>query len=160
MYIKAVSKRLFITEMTHKGINDETVENFKDTIFISVNEPEFPEGEPYFKKEHKNVLTLHFHDTDDSFSKEIINMQGDYAISQLFTEEMAQKVINLLQYAKDTNVKSVIVHCTAGISRSGAIASFARDFFNAPPYEEFKRENWRIVPNSLVTAKLINTWKK
>ncbi len=47
----------------------------------------------------------------------------------------------------------MIVHCAAGVSRSGAVGLFVRDYFSLD-YSEFKRQNPHIVPNLWVSKVL------
>jgi predicted protein tyrosine phosphatase len=76
----------------------------------------------------------------------------------LFNEDMAEKIVNFLE-AMDTS-KDLYVHCFAGICRSGAVASFANDYFyNKGVIDDFERElfasrNRQIVPNRLVYSLL------
>jgi len=70
---------------------------------------------PTPKREFKEVHQFEFLDIEDSDVKMDPNM-GEFAI----TDEQAQKLVDLLQKAKD-NSMNVIVHCFAGICRSGAV---------------------------------------
>ena len=169
MYIKALPKRIFFNEMGRRNVNDKTVEDFKTTIFISVNDPDSP-GTHYFKEEHPNVVTLYFHDCEDDIEFKYVQqgfkrgkndeLEPQYVPIIFFNEEMAKKVLDVLEYGKQNNAASVIVHCTAGISRSGAIATFARDFFNSPSVDDFRTENTYICPNSTVKKFLYKEWEK
>lgn len=160
MYIKALSKSEFINYLKNKNVTDENVEEYKSTYFISINEPEEP-GEHYFKKEHPNVLTLYFHDCedDDVYKHYLTGYNNEthksiYKPIIFFNSEMAKQVLDILERAKKSNAKSLLVHCTAGISRSGAISVFARDFFDSPDQESFKKENPQIIPNRTVMIRL------
>ena len=62
--------------------------------------------------------------------------------SLAFKEELAKK-------EKQDDVDTFIVHCTAGISRSGAVGMFIKDYFGC----EIESEN-SLVPNPLVSAEL------
>ena len=152
--------------MKKRNIDDSNVEDQKGTIFISINDP-FDRESHYFKKDHPNVLTLYFHDANepdpmDSHPGDIefyssYNKEKDVHERKrfiYFNEEMARKVLDLLEHAREKNASSVLVHCTAGVSRSGAVATFARDFFESPSIKEFTSENPWIVPNSTVMKKL------
>lgn len=43
------------------------------------------------------------------------------------TKTQAKQILDILTHAKDNNL-SVLVHCIAGIARSGAVAQFAIDY--------------------------------
>jgi predicted protein tyrosine phosphatase len=56
------------------------------------------------------------------------------------------KIINFINKHKDKSV--FIIHCSAGISRSGAVATFIRDkFIDEIDNEKFNSENKYIHPN-------------
>lgn len=71
---------------------------------------------------HSNVLRLYFHDitepiTDDPFH--------DYVI---FSDEQADSILDWL--ANLENPELVIVHCSAGVSRSPAVVLFMMDYLD------------------------------
>ena len=88
---------------------------------------------------------------------------GDYGehhldkVEYLFTNEQAKELYEFIKINKDKS--RAIIHCGAGISRSGAIGVFIHSLYgnNSPEmtYEEFKRKNPRILPNSYV-LRLLN----
>lgn len=85
---------------------------------------------PVPKHSFKMIKVFNFLDIDDASSKFSI------------TQYQASNLVTLLQYALNNNM-NVIVHCTAGICRSGAVVEVAEMMgFN-------KCENFRI-PNTLV----------
>lgn len=83
------------------------------------------------KKFQKNVLFLEFDDVvlvedkPNLFSKEATVASG----FEFFDEKMAKWVIEFLIKTFKEH-KDLIVHCTAGISRSAAISIFANKFVN------------------------------
>lgn len=90
-----------------------------DFISISDNNRERSEMKTLWlehKHENSTAHFLNFKDIDDASSG--------------FTEDKARGVLRFLE---ETHRKKndLIVHCFAGISRSGAIAKFANDYFNA-----------------------------
>jgi len=111
--------------------NDENVEDFENSWFISMYGSS--EESPFFKQPHKNVLLLQVDDIDKEHEDLI-----------LFTKDQAQQVFEFFKKLGDDF--SLIIHCGAGVSRSGAIAEFARVFFNLN-YDEFKNDNPHILPN-------------
>ncbi len=77
--------------------------------------------------------------------------EGDaHAISH----EQAQQILAVLQDAKENN-QHVLVHCVAGISRSGAVAQFAIDYlgFDDMVSNLSHRAQWRL-PNAGVVKAL------
>ena len=75
---------------------------------------------------------------------DIIKPYKDYIV---FNEEMAKQSLDFVNKHKDLNL--MIIHCDAGISRSGAFGYFFNKYLNLDD-EEFKRTNPNIHPNSLV----------
>jgi predicted protein tyrosine phosphatase len=66
----------------------------------------------------------------------------------MFDDDMADKVVEFVERNKDA--KQWLLHCTAGISRSGAVGGFVADYLGVS-YLDFKRANPRICPNALVS---------
>jgi predicted protein tyrosine phosphatase len=81
----------------------------------------------------QDFLSLQFHDITIEERKLV-----------LFNEQHANWIINFLDDIKD-KVDHLIVHCAAGISRSGAIGLFACRYFELDQKQFFK-ENF-IMPN-------------
>lgn len=90
-----------------------------DLISISDNNREKSEMKTLWL-EHKHgdsaAHFLNFKDIDDRSSR--------------FTEAKARGVLRFLEEIHQKK-KDLVIHCFAGISRSGAIAKFANDYFNA-----------------------------
>jgi predicted protein tyrosine phosphatase len=77
-----------------------------------------------------------------------------------FDEVMAEKVCAFIRRAHEEDAARadlLLVNCHAGVSRSGAIADFARAVVEVD-YEEFRRSNPQIVPNVLVRRLLFRAW--
>jgi predicted protein tyrosine phosphatase len=64
----------------------------------------------------------------------------------LFNEEIAKQIIDFVNNIK---LNLIIIHCDAGISRSGAVGYFICNYLNLDQ-KEFKIMNPNIHPNSLV----------
>ncbi len=77
----------------------------------------------------------------------------------LFHDEQADRIIEFLSscHSRQSN-ETLFVNCVAGVSRSGAIASFACEVFNMDK-GNFKRANPTIQPNSLVLYLLRERWE-
>lgn len=98
----------------------------------------------YFSNGLENVLNLVFDDVERDFDQD-----GQKAIA--FTQEQAKIVVDFIE--KNKNKSRCIVHCGAGVSRSGAIATFFNDYLHQD-YFQFKLDNPHIQPNNQVIALL------
>jgi len=98
----------------------------------------------------KDILQLQFGDlTPEEISK-------DSSISKdfLFNKEQAKQIIEFVNTLQKRDSREVlVVHCMAGIARSGAVATFINDILNLD-YSRFKRDNPQIRPNSFVLRSL------
>lgn len=98
----------------------------------------------------KNLLKLQFDDIIEEKSGKIS-----------FNDHLASQVKNFFEGIKDNNL-SLLVHCDAGISRSGAIGYIANEYFNKylennlNDQEYFEKMNRHILPNPLVVRVLKN----
>ena len=87
------------------------VQYLKDTVLISISDPDQKPPIPYYS--FKNSLYLDFLDLEENQMPEAESLKISY--------EDAEKIIKFLQDALD-NGYNVVVHCTAGVCRSGAVA--------------------------------------
>ena len=123
--------------------------NSDNVAIISVNtythwNGQFEEETPFDKFgdfTNKNILKLWFDDVSEPTEWRGMN-------DKLFNVDDARKVVEFIKEKQD-NVDTFIVHCTAGISRSGAIGMFIKDYFGC----EIESEN-NLIPNPLVSAEL------
>ena len=79
-----------------------------------------------------------------------------------FDKSMALKVASFIKRAHESNPDGqdlLVINCHAGISRSGAVSSFARSVFNLD-YAEWKRAQPQVIPNLLVQRLLFETWSE
>lgn len=138
--IDILSKSKFETVMINNGINDITVEfKFKDCAFISIISP----GDtPYFCRDHKNVINLVFSDT----------IETDDIAS--FNTGLATELINFIKQNEDK--VQWYIHCSAGVSRSGAVGMFLIDYLSNVDIDYFTKVNCKIDPNSYVLGVLEN----
>lgn len=102
----------------------------------------------------KNLLELKFDD--------ITEPENGYI---LFNDSLAVKVKDYFEKITGSD-KALLVHCDAGISRSGAIGLIANEYFNKfieknfNDNEYFEKMNRHIMPNSCVVRELKNClWK-
>jgi predicted protein tyrosine phosphatase len=141
--IYIVPKIQFEAILKNNKIDDTNVDTFKDYCFICINQSTGTYfHEPILKEEHYNVLNLWFDDVEADMMLEGI---------KAFSYSDAEKIIEFLDNNK--KVKILIVHCSAGISRSGAVGTFALDYLNGDK-EFFKNTNPHILPNNRVMRML------
>lgn len=110
------------------------------SFFISILDPDNPD-ENYFK-DSENYKTIRVWDLEETV--------GNY--TQIFNERQAKELTVFIEQNKDK--ESCIVHCSAGVSRSGAIGEFINDLYGES-YRVFRKRNFRIIPNQLI-KRLLN----
>ena len=106
---------------------------------ISINNVSIhPEPPPFSKRflRHPNLLTLFFDD---------VETEGPTA----FTFDMARQIVHFVQ---ETGDRPLLIHCSAGISRSGAIGLAVAEQCGC--VGQFLRENPDIMPNQLALQML------
>ena len=145
MKVHVFSKREFDGVMNHHKITDENVEKFDSIFFISiVDTDQFSESrEPHFKEDHENVMNLAFDDVEHDLEASPTQQYGCKA----FSEKQANALFNFIKKHRDK--ETCIVHCMAGISRSGAVGTFVNGYAQGD-WEKFKRDNPYIHPNGRV----------
>ena len=144
MRIKVVSRRYFEEE---KG-TAVVAEILSSHRVVSIQSTYGLDTDPPFEKEvlsHPNLLTMVFDDEWDH------SCEGcDYI--RLFRREDAERIVKFVGVGR----MPLIVQCTAGISRSGAVG-FALDWYfnqhahkNPAHHDFFTKSNPQIRPNPLV----------
>jgi predicted protein tyrosine phosphatase len=141
-----LSKRIFDKTMRDNKINIDNVEERTKVAFISINDTFETDEKPFFAHDKKNVRVLFFDDVTE-------DMELAWGTARCFTKEQGIKVIEFLDEIKD--VDTLIVHCAAGVSRSGAVGKFAAEYLGVD-YNEFRNTNPQIHPNNTVTRILKN----
>ena len=142
-----VLPRMFFEKI--KGTPTEA-ELLAKTKIISINASRGFDDTPPFSPEllnHPHLLTLTF---DDICNEP--ETPEDLGNAVLFNETMAQQIMRFV----DDGKLPLLVHCTAGISRSGAVGEVLNWYFNrylernAADDEEFTQNNRQIMPNTIV----------
>jgi len=143
------SKQQFDKVMIDNKITDENVSDRDEVFFISITDTDkFSDSRlAYFKEDHVNVLNLSFDDCEHDLEPTPTQQTGTKA----FTEVQAQKLYEFIK--QNRNRKSCVIHCMAGISRSGAVGTFVNGYGQGD-WEEFKRTNPFISPNARVSRML------
>lgn len=158
-----VKPRSFFTHQDEKDLKEFAEKH----IVISINSPAIPEmnidnEECPFPQEclnSPNLLALRFHDTELGYHNKILLMTYSDA-------EKASKFVQQIEKNEEHFKKDLYVHCTAGISRSGAFGEVLNDYFNLNLNNMEKSDDWdffwhingrRIHPNGWV--KRLLRWK-
>lgn len=140
MTIIILNKDLFEKSVVTKLLNKWSDKAF----FISILDPDNKES--YFQ-DRENYKTVWFYDLEFEL--------GDYKI---FNSEIAKELVNFIDRNKDK--KTCIIHCTAGVSRSGAIGEFIQRKLGTESMKTFRKRNKHIHPNRLVRKLLNIEWNK
>ena len=142
-----VLPRAFFEKVKGSPTELELLEKSK---IISINSSwGFDNTPPFSERFHKHphLLTLTF---DDICNEP--ETPEDLGNAILFNENMAHAIIRFV----DDGKVPLLVHCTAGISRSGAIGEVLNWYFNrylntnTADDEDFVRNNRQIQPNTIV----------
>ena len=128
----------FKQTMKNNGLSDANIEQRTDLAIISIGnsfEEDFAENDfaddlfangpssHWFRKFHRNVLNLDFDDISTPAEWKNLSSCTQYV---LFDDEMAQLIVGFVEKNKDASVW--IIHCSAGVSRSGAVAQWLKDW--------------------------------
>ena len=114
---------------------------FKNNNLISINDSVELLAVLGLKVDKKSALSLTFADLDPSYC-------AGYG---MFDTEDAERIIDFLDTMDRS--KSLIIHCTMGVSRSGAVAEFACDYLKQDR-QEFVDNNRHICSNKHVLKTL------
>ncbi len=155
MEVTVTNKETFDTLLKRKGVTKENVESRTKTFFISINDSAGTDEVPYLENKY-NVLVLYFDDVDEDIVVKIIGTD-EVVTARAFTMEQAREVIDFIERNKDKEF--CLVHCAAGISRSGAVGTFVSDYFGCN-YFDFKKRNPYTNPNNLVMRLLKRAWEE
>lgn len=148
MNIFVLNKKLFDDLMIKNQLTNSNVENNTSTFFISINNTFEKENLPYFTN-HKNVKVMYFDDTDIDTITLLSN--GEKVPVKAFSEEQAKDLFKFIKQNEDKN--NCVIHCAAGISRSGAVGTFINTYTGGNWFD-FKRKNPNIQPNSRIIRML------
>lgn len=117
------------------------------SIYGSSEELLTPANREILKKLNcQKMLSICFWDITDVIYPNVIKAHPD---AVLFDKGHAQRIVSFLDRLKSRpESETLIVHCDAGISRSGAVGEFASDYFGLD-YAKFKEMN-KVLPNHYV----------
>lgn len=160
MKIKVLSRSTLKTLLENRGkaLEDVDFEYLKDIellididprkcLFISVNNyaaaPDFGwptdpvtglECSPIPDDLLDRTLVLHFDDVTQGC------IDAKYSPYKVFNKALAKQIVKFLNEKLTTDINMIVVHCTAGISRSGAIGTVLNDYYNR--FLEENKSDW------------------
>lgn len=143
MKILALPKRVF-----EAGFLNRNLSELFNHAFISILDPD---NEERFYSESDNFLQVKMWDID----KRVVTDKDK--VFELPSDEELTKIVDFCEKHKD---KDFFVHCSAGISRSGAVAKYLNETYNFTPedmYFEFRQlytNNPQIIPNIYIFKRL------
>ena len=132
-----------------KGTPDE-IELLDNSKIISINSSWGWDSEPPFSpalRRHAHLLVLNFDDVAQEPER-----PEDLGRLVMFSPEMAERIRRFV----DDGALPLLVHCAAGISRSGAVGEVLNWYFNRyltdneTDYNDFIQNNHQILPNPIV----------
>ena len=144
--------RVFAVPKIYAIDNKEKLIATKDALVISIIDSNV---EPVFNNEHHHIKTFFF---DDIHPTTVNTIGGcyDYRPMKIW---QAKDLIHFVMSNVDESINSIIVHCTAGVCRSGAIVDFLRVILDVDDIQ-FARDNPNILPNTWVRDLLWSVWSE
>lgn len=117
----------------------------EDCIIISINEVNGALANIASNKHIKDVLYLRFDDLTKLQVKQIKKPSRDYT---LFNLDFAKQIKDFSDKWVNKGINKIIVHCAAGVSRSGAVACTLSRYYNGSDISYFSKGC--VYPNELV----------
>jgi predicted protein tyrosine phosphatase len=152
--VTAIGYQAFNQGLSDRNITDENVGSLKKTCFIQIQGWVDAQSLGFhFKKEHHNVLTVYFDDIDVRVDLPIIHPDGTIEPRQAvpMCEGQARSIVEFVLRNKDK--ESFLVHCHAGVSRSGGVTEWIAEFLGIP-WTEYRRRNPHTSPNKRIVRLL------
>lgn len=105
---------------------------------------------------NENVLTLHFDDITPKMAIQFNSDQDSERKIRAMSFKQGSEIINFINSKQEYESNfELFVHCSAGISRSGAVGLFVNQYLNLDE-SEFYSNNPQILPNYWVENVLWN----
>lgn len=153
----ALSYQQFKASLDYASITDDNVESKDKTALIEImGEQDILSAPFYFKKDHPNVIRLMFDDVDEPLHVSLLGDVPDereYVPVVPMSEEQGKLILDFVK--KNDSVGNFIVHCAAGVSRSGAVAKFITEYFGGED-KDFYKLNPYTKPNQRILTILRN----
>lgn len=138
MKILAIPKKAFDENFT-----SENIKRYDYAAFISILDPDNEETK---YEPADNFLQVKMWDIE----------QDEESKGRFFPKPPDSELKKIVEFVEKHKDKiCFIVHCSAGVSRSGAVVTYIREKYNVD-YEEFRKENKSINPNRYILNQL---WK-
>lgn len=142
MKAHALSWYQFNATMDYAGITDDNVESKDKTAIIEImGERDMLHMPFYFKQPHSNVLRVMFDDIEKDTDVQFLDGTGK---GKLVTMSLAQgkQIVEFIK--KHDRVDNFIVHCAAGVSRSGSVALFITEYFGGSESDHYRLNPYTI----------------
>lgn len=137
-------------------IDDTNVGTVKQAFIELMGEQDILSAPWVFNQDHSNVLRLMFDDVDEPLHVPLVGDIPDnreYIPVVPMSEAQGQQILDFVRANEDKKV--FIVHCAAGVSRSGAVAKFIMEYFG-----ETHLEYWMINKNTQPNIRIVNILRK
>jgi predicted protein tyrosine phosphatase len=148
--IPILSKGGFKRVLEELSTSESNVEKLEDYVFISIlNTDVIGDNVGYFKSNKSNVLILNFNDIEEDVEV------SPGIFSRTISNNQSMEIIEFINRNKEIIINGkCVVHCSAGVSRSGAVGLFINNYFS---FDEdlFRYFNSNIIPNKTVLDALI-----
>lgn len=147
--IDILSRQMFFRLMKNSNITKENAETLMDRgiFIISINDPTgWNNEQDMFDKDLSNVLTMTFADIRIDVEDKMLKQHG-YKF-KVFDYDDAYKIKSFIEKIKEKHKDNfyLIIHCHAGVSRSGSVGLYAwlnlglgteEEFIKAYPYTSY-----------------------
>ncbi len=112
-----------------------------------------PEEAPIFEEDTERIITVRFHDLNPDWP---VDPERDPRPSYVFmSEEDAKRIVDhVVRFHEHPERWECLVHCMAGVSRSGAVGTFIQRVAGIPA-EHFLTQNTGLHPNRYVLKLLM-----
>jgi predicted protein tyrosine phosphatase len=128
-------------------------------VIVSIIEPHEAPLEFVENKSRLAILSLNFYDLDynperwgEQDTKEIVEQYGH----GIFTPDQAKQIVDFVEEWKK-KAQMIMVHCSAGVSRSAGVAGAISLVLNGKDEAFFKG---RYIPNRFVYRTILNEWER
>lgn len=145
----ALSYPQFRASLDIAKVDDTNIETKNSAIIEVMGEQDLLFFPFYFKQDHHNVLRLLFDDVDEPLTTTLLGDGRDVIPVVPMTEEQGKLIVDFVRANKDKG--NFIVHCTAGISRSGAITKFINEYLDGE-----ESDYWVLNPHTRPNARILN----
>lgn len=138
MIVKTYSRKTF-----------QTLTYLTNEFYICLNSSGGEHSMPVFTEDQLNVINLWFDDVVQDEVKWGEAIQS-WLVARVITEAQSNRLYNFIEQIPSNS--TVNIYCSAGVSRSGAVATFLHEQYNAEVISEYTLD-----PNPTVLASLYNS---